>query len=103
MLETWFLFAPPSKFLATRLIRWTVHCNSWKNPQAEGWGDLIKQFIMKHRDDINNNLPLLSDCYQATFVEQPQCENLERCDIKWIYRVKAPINLDRMILLTWGV
>ena len=52
---------------------------------------------MKH-PAINDDLPLLPNCYKVTFVEQSPCENLDWCEDKRIHRVKASINLDRMIL-----
>jgi len=60
-------------------------------------GALIKHYTMKH-PAISDNLPLLANCYKVTFVEQPPCENLGCCEDKWMHRIKASINLDRMIL-----
>ena len=44
------------------------------NPQ-EMEGALIKHYTMKY-PAICDSLPLLSNCYKATFVEQPPCEDL---------------------------
>jgi len=43
---------------------------TWQKYTGKEEATLIEQFIMKH-PDIRNNLPLLSDCYKVTFVEQP--------------------------------
>jgi len=58
---------------------------------------LIKHYTMKH-PCIRDNLPLVSNCYKVTFVEQPPCENLDWSEDKWMHRIKSSINLDRMIL-----
>jgi len=77
-------------------VRWTAHRNNWDKSTGKEEGALIKHYTMKYLA-ISENLPLLPNCYMVTFVEQPPCENLDWCEDKWMHRIKALINLDRMI------
>jgi len=79
-------------------FRWTAHQNNWHKSTGKEEGALIKHYTMKH-PAISDNLPLLPNCYKVAFVEQPPCDNLDWCEDKWMHRIKASINLDRMILL----
>ena len=78
-------------------VTWIAHRNNWHKSTGKEEGALIKHHTMKH-PAISDNLPFLPNCYKVTFVEQSPCENLDWCEDKWIHRIKASINLDRMIL-----
>jgi len=79
-------------------VRWTARWNNWHKSTGKEECALIKHYTTKH-SVINDNLPLLPNCYKVTFVEQRPCENLDWCGDKRMHRIKASINLDRMILL----
>ena len=58
---------------------------------------LLKYFYYKH--DISEK-PNLAQCFKDTFVIQPDPSRLDACEEKWFVKIRASINIKKMVLPT---
>lgn len=80
--------------------RWAGHRATWKkfdcNVQNEQ-ASLLIHYTKLHPSALNN-YPVLSQCFKVTFVDQPPQHLLDKFENQWQTRIKATINISKMII-----
>ena len=63
------------------------------NPRAS-----LLQHVTQNHKDILKQKPILDDCFQITFLEQPPNYQLDWFENKWHTTVKATLNIQKIII-----
>ena len=72
----------------------------WRSDVADGLSDktaLQHHYAISH-PDIFDCRPLISRCYIVQFVAQPPFHILDICEDRWLNKIKARINIKKMVL-----
>ena len=81
--------------------RWNNHRHTWKSFFVNGEGveksALLQHYVKHHEITLTTN-PELENSFKVIFVEEPPVESLDVHENLWLIRIKATINIQKMIL-----
>lgn len=81
-------------------IRWSGHRSAWNSNIINLYNDnnaLYSHFYLMHTSFLQTH-PKISQCLDVIFLEQPNANQLDFCESKWISRLNANINISKTIL-----
>ena len=78
--------------------RWSSHRSNWNRPNCEiDENNKDKVALLRHFSEFHDDVNRPPTPYSVTFVEEPN-SLLDFCEDKWHHKLKAQINIQKMIL-----